>query len=249
MKNSIAERVAEVERRIRETAVCAQRSPNDITLIAVSKTWPTEMIMQAYKAGMRHFGENRPEELQQKRAEINHRLGEDNDIIWHYIAPLQSRQTHAIADNADVFHALDRLKIANRLSQRRQAQGLPSLPVLLQVNVSGEASKSGLNATQWEDNKQQQGEIQRLVETIASLPALHPIGVMTMGIWGAEHTILKPIFQRTKALGQWLQSQYPSLDFSHYSMGMTDDFELGITEGATHVRVGRAIFGERTYTR
>ena len=106
--------------QIHQTAQQAKRNPNEITLVAVTKTWPVETILAAYTAGMRHFGENRAEELAQKRPAVEAKLGPDSGIVWHFIGTLQSRKTHAIADFADTFHALDRLKIANRLSKRLQ---------------------------------------------------------------------------------------------------------------------------------
>jgi len=116
MVDYISKRVADVQQRIVQAANRAGRDPDDITLVTVTKTWPAEVVIDAYRAGLRHFGENRPEELARKRPEVEAVLGKDNGIVWHLIGPCQSRKTTLAADNADQFHALDRLKVARRLS-------------------------------------------------------------------------------------------------------------------------------------
>ena len=121
--STLKTRYQEVLQQIAQAAAAANRNPNDITLVAVTKTWPVETILEAYAAGMRHFGENRAEELEEKRPFIEAQLGPDSGIVWHFIGTLQSRKTNPIADYADVFHALDRLKIANRLSSRLVENG------------------------------------------------------------------------------------------------------------------------------
>ncbi|MCP4420224.1 MAG: YggS family pyridoxal phosphate-dependent enzyme, partial [Chloroflexi bacterium] len=155
---TIKTRYHTILQQIDQAAQKAKRNPDEITLVAVTKTWPAETILAAYAAGMRHFGENRAEELAQKRPAIEAELGRDNGIIWHFIGTLQSRKTHAIADFADTFHALDRLKIAKRLSKRLQENGRAQthpLPVFLELNVSGEMSKSGVNVANWEESATQ----------------------------------------------------------------------------------------------
>ena len=222
----------------------ANRNPDGITLVAVTKTWPVETILEAYAAGMRHFGENRAEELTQKRPAVEAELGTESDIVWHFIGTLQSRKTNQIADFADVFHAVDRLKIANRLSKRLQENGR-HLPTFLEVNVSGEMSKSGVNATDWENSATQRQTIRTVGETIVTLPGLSLQGVMTMAPWGADLAKIQQIFLRTRLLAEWLQAELGLERPFDLSMGMTDDYPLAIAEGATHLRVGRAIFGER----
>jgi pyridoxal phosphate enzyme (YggS family) len=238
-----------VLQKIQDAAHKAKRNPDDITLVAVTKTWPMETILAAYAAGMRHFGENRARELAQKRPAIEAELGGDNGITWHFIGTLQSRQTHAIADFADTFHALDRLKIGNRLSKRLQENGRSHpLPVFLELNISGEMSKSGVNAAEWEEDATQQQAIRTLSETVAALPGLSLQGIMTMAPWGADPVIIRQVFRRTRLLAEWLQGELALERPLSLSMGMTDDYQLAIAEGATHVRIGRAIFGER-YTK
>lgn len=237
-----------VLQKVQDAAQKANRNPDDITLIAVTKTWPVETILAAYAAGMRHFGENRARELAQKRPAIEAELGSDNGITWHFIGTLQSRQTRPIADFADTFHALDRLKIGNRLSKRLQANGRSQthpLPVFLELNISGEISKSGVTAAEWEENATQRQAIRTLGETVAALSGLSLQGIMTMAPWGANPVIIRQVFRRTCLLAEWLQGELEVERPLSLSIGMTDDYQLAIAEGATHVRVGRAIFGER----
>jgi pyridoxal phosphate enzyme (YggS family) len=237
-----------VQERIIRSAIRAGRRPEEVTLVAVTKTWPSEVVVAGYQAGLRHFGENRGEELAGKRAEIETELGSDSGIVWHAIGALQSRKSNLVADHADVFHALDRLKIANRISQRL-AKSLRAeqmqLPVFIEVNVSGEATKAGIDCSRWEEDSAQRENLGMIAEAVSQLPHLLPQGLMTMAPWQVESTTIRSVFRRVRLLSEWLQSEAPQAEWSRLSMGMTDDFELAIEEGATHVRVGRAIFGRR----
>ncbi len=241
-------RYHDVLQTIQHHAQQANRNPDDITLVAVTKTWPVETILAAYAVGMRHFGENRAEELEEKRPQVEAALGPDSGIVWHFIGTLQSRQTNPVADHADVFHALDRLKIAHRLSKRLEENGrVPThpLPSFLELNVSGEMSKSGVNATDWENSATQRAEIRNFGETVAALPGLTLHGVMTMAPWEAEPAVISTVFRRSRLLAEWLAEAMGLERPLALSMGMTDDYPLAIAEGATHIRVGRALFGER----
>ncbi|MCA9980749.1 MAG: YggS family pyridoxal phosphate-dependent enzyme [Anaerolineales bacterium] len=241
----IIKRLTQVQERINRACERAGRDPADVTLVAVTKTWPVEVLLEAYAVGLRHFGENRTYEIEEKRPWLERELGADNGIVWHYIADLQSRQTQTVADLADYFHALDRLKIARRLSARLAENGRVSLPVLLQVNVSGEASKAGVNCHNWETAVSEQLQLHELATAVSTLPHLQLHGLMTMAPWHAPDDEIRTVFSRTRALRDWLADalghELPTL-----SMGMTDDFELAILAGATHIRVGRALFGERS---
>jgi PLP dependent protein len=227
-----------------EAAERVGRRPGEVTLVAVTKTWPAERLLEAYDIGLRHFGENRVEELAPKRAEVEAVLGADSGIVWHLIGPLQSRKSDLAADQADVFHALDRLKIAKRLSRRLEENGR-HLPVFLEVNVSGETSKVGFPGQRWENDAQQREDIRQAATVVAGLPGLELQGLMTMAPWNAAPSLIRVTFQRTRALAEWLQTAVPQLHLPALSMGMTDDFEMAIEEKATHVRIGRALFGER----
>lgn len=244
--SEIQERYTAVLQKIARAAEGAGRSPDEITLVAVTKTWPAETIVAAYKAGLRHFGENRAEELAEKRPLVTAQLGSDSGIVWHFIGALQSRKTKLVAEHADVFHALDRLKIANRLAAQRAEYGLAPLPTFIEVNVSGEASKAGFDCTRWEESATQQQKIRTVVQTVCDSPALTLAGLMTMAPWEAPPHEIMTIFQRTRRLAAWLQAEMGRQRPLQLSMGMTDDFELAIAAGATHVRIGRALFGERT---
>lgn len=243
--STLRDRYQEIQERIAAAAARVNRDPAAITLVAVTKTWPVATVLAAYEVGMRHFGENRVEELAEKVPALNQALGPAHGVTWHLIGNLQSRKTGAAAAYADFFHALDRLKIAHRLSAQLQ-QNRRTLPVLLEVNVSGEASKAGFDVTRWETDEGQRRGIRDAAATITQLPNLQLCGLMTMAPWEVTDEEIRAVFRRTRELAHWLQETLPTLDFSTLSMGMTDDFEIAIEEGATHIRVGRALFGERT---
>lgn len=246
LETRITENYTAVTDRIHQSAQRANRDPATVKLVAVTKTWPIDYLLAAYHVGMRDFGENRADELARKRGAMFDELGSKAaNITWHQIGTLQSRKTGLIADNADVFHALDRLKIAQRLSRQLVENGR-LLPIFLEVNLSGEASKAGFNATTWENDATQRQKLRTEIETIAQLPGLQIQGLMTMAPWGAAEDDLRDVFRRTRLLAEWLQANIPTATMTQLSMGMTDDFEIAIEEGATHVRVGRALFGTRT---
>jgi pyridoxal phosphate enzyme (YggS family) len=230
--------------RMAAAAARAGRRADEITLIAVTKTWPVELVIAAYEVGMRHFGENRPEELAAKRPMVEAALGGTAGITWHLIGPVQSRKSHLAAAHADVFHALDRIKIARRLSTSLAANGR-SMPTFIEVNLSGEASKLGLDLTNWEMDATQRENLRKMIIDTSSLSGLPVIGLMTMAPWDVEAAVIREVFRRTRKLAEWVQSEITDAGALCLSMGMTDDFEIAIAEGATHVRVGRALFGER----
>ena len=244
-REEMSHRYETVQARIADAAARAGRDPNEITLVAVTKTWPADVVVAAYELGMRHFGENRAYELAEKRTAVEERLGADSGIVWHLIGPLQSRKTKIAADTADFFHALDRQKIARRLASRLQETG-KRLPVLLEVNVSGEESKHGFQATAWEEDEEQQQRLREIAESVRARPGLELKGLMTMAPWQVEEAVIERVFQRTQALAEWLRKEASGSAWSVLSMGMTDDFELAIRHGATHLRIGRAIFGPRS---
>jgi PLP dependent protein len=233
-----------VQQQIAQAALRADRDPAEITLVAITKTWPATTVTAAYRAGMRHVGENRVEEMIPKQAEVTAALGADSGLVWHFVGALQSRKSDEVADHADYFHALDRLKIARRLSNRLAENGR-ILPCFVQVNVSGEGSKSGLNADNWESDAGQRQQLHQTLHQMAQFPQLKLVGLMTMAPWQVEEAVIRRVFQRTRALRDWLQAELPDLDLSRLSMGMTDDFQIAVEEEATHVRIGRALFGER----
>ena len=242
--SEIRERHAAVLARIAAAAERGGRSPDAVTLVAVTKTWPAELVIAAHAAGMSYFGENRPEELAAKRPVVEAALGPESGSVWHLIGPVQSRKSDLAATHADVFHALDRAKIAGRLSADRPPAMAP-LPCFIEVNISGEASKLGLDLREWEKSATQRAELRKLYTDAAGLPGLSVMGLMTMAPWDAPPDEIRTVFQRTRALGEWVAVEMALSRPPAFSMGMTDDFEIAIEEGATHVRVGRALFGER----
>jgi pyridoxal phosphate enzyme (YggS family) len=245
---SIARNYAEVRENIASAAEKVNRQVSDITLVVVTKTWPPDIIEKAYEADIRDFGENRAEELALKKPEMENRLGKECGIVWHAIGSLQSRKTNDIANYADTFHALDRLKIAQRLSRRLVENGRSTqntLPIFLEVNISGEGTKAGIDCSNWEQDSSQRENLRSIAEMVTELPGLTPLGLMTMAPWQVGSQIIRSTFKRTRRLSEWLQTAVPQADWANLSMGMTDDYEIAIEEGATHVRVGRAIFGDR----
>ncbi len=240
----MADRYEAVGERIAAAAGRAGRDPAAITLVAVTKTWPSALIVSAYQVGMRHFGENRVEELVAKRPAVAVEIGDSATPTWHMIGTVQSRKTAGVADQADIFHALDREKIATRLSRRLQENGR-QLPVFIEVNMSGEDSKSGLDCTNWEEDATQREQLRTVIQKVAALPGLSPSGLMTMAPWHVPEDEIRSVFRRTRQLDAWLRAGDLPDSWAWLSMGMTDDFEIAIEEGATHVRIGRALFGER----
>ena len=238
--SAIADRYQAILDRVANAAQRTGRSAEMITIVAVSKTQPNSALIAAYEAGVRHFGENRSAEFAAKHADLTHL----SDAQWHYIGNLQTRQSLPIAQYADQFHALDRVKIAERLSRQLVEIGR-NLPVFIEVNVSGEESKHGFQCGKWENDAGQRESLLSAVATIAALPRIEVRGLMTMAPWGIDDALIRNVFRRTRELDNWLRSQLPDHDFAALSMGMTDDFEIAIEEGATHVRIGRAIFGDR----
>ena len=222
--STIAENIAKVGARIREAAQASQRDCGSIGLLAVSKTKPAAALRQAHAAGLRDFGENYLQEALEKQAELV-----DLDLTWHFIGPIQSNKTRAIAEHFAWVHSVDRLKIAERLCAQRPPQ-LPPLNVCLQVNVSGEASKSGCSPEQ----------LPALAEAVARLPRLRLRGLMCIPEPTEDPGAQRAAFTRVRELQESL-----GLDLDTLSMGMSHDLEAAISEGATWVRIGTALFGAR----
>ena len=224
---AIATNLQAVHHTIVEAAQQAGRDPATITLIAVSKTFPTEAVREAYQAGQRAFGESY---LQEALDKIN--TLQDLPIEWHFIGPIQSNKTRSIAENFSWVHSVDRLKIAERLSSQRSAH-LPPLNICLQVNVSGEDSKSGATPD----------EVVKLARQIAQLPNLKLRGLMAIPAPAAGIEDQRKPFAQLHELFDHVNAQGLHLDT--LSMGMSQDLEAAIPEGTTIVRIGSAIFGSR----
>lgn len=225
--STIADNLSSVSARIGAAAQAAGREPSSVNLLAVSKTKPAQAIREAHAAGQHHFGENYLQEALAKQAELT-----DLDVIWHFIGPIQSNKTKAIAEHFAWVHSVDRLKIAQRLSEQRPPH-LPPLNICLQVNISGETSKAGCEPQ----------DLAALASAVAALPRLRLRGLMAIPEPSTEATEQNATFARVTALRDGL-----SLGLDTLSMGMSDDLEAAIAQGATWVRIGTALFGARDYS-
>ena len=224
--STIADNILEVSSRINAATLAANRAENSVRLLAVSKTKPAQDLREAYAAGLCDFGENYLQEALGKQVELA-----DLPLIWHFIGPIQSNKTRAIAEHFDWVHSVDRLKVAQRLSEQRPAD-LPPLNICIQVNVSGEASKSGCTPA----------DLPALANAISNLPRLKLRGLMAI----PEPTEDRAAQDAAFAAVQSLQASL-NLPLDTLSMGMSHDLESAIAQGATWVRIGTALFGARDY--
>lgn len=224
---TIAERLQAMQARIHAAESEAGRPVGKVALLAVSKAHPASAIREAYLAGQSRFGENYLQEALSKQAALS-----DLDIEWHFIGPIQSNKTAAIAGHFAWVHGVDRLKIAQRLNEARP-DGLPPLQICLQVNVSQESRKSGLMPN----------EVPPLASAITELPRIKLRGLMAIPAPTEDIALQRSQFRQVRELYESLQIQGFALDT--LSMGMSQDFSAAITEGATIVRIGAAIFGAR----
>jgi hypothetical protein len=228
-------RLQRVHERIERAARAAGRDPRQITLVAISKTFGADRIRQALAAGQHRFGENYLQEAAGKMAEVA-RTAPGQAVEWHFVGPIQSNKTRELAERFDWIQSLDRLKVAQRLSQQRPA-GRPPLNVLLQVNVSGEATKHGVAPH----------EVAELASQLAHLARLRLRGLMAIPEPTTDPARQGAAFARMRELLEQLQCELAggAVDLDTLSMGMSDDLEAAIAEGSTMVRVGTAIFGAR----
>ena len=224
--STIAGNIALVEARIRAAALAVQRDVTSIHLLAVSKTKPAAALREAYAAGVRDFGENYLQEARAKQVELA-----DLPLCWHFIGPIQSNKTRDIAEHFAWVHSVDRLKIAQRLSEQRPAN-LPPLNICIQVNVSGEASKSGCTPA----------DLPALAAAISALPRLKLRGLMAIPEPTEDRAEQDAAFATVRTLQESLNMGLDTL-----SMGMSHDLESAIAQGATWVRIGTALFGARDY--
>lgn len=227
--DDLTARVRSVRARVAAAAARAGRSPDDVQIVAASKTVDAERIRAVYELGLKTFGENRVQEARGKIAALRLPL-----IHWELIGHLQTNKAARAAQLFDRVQSVDSVRLAETLGQ--QAAKLErTLPVLLEVNVAGEASKSGLVLA----------EVIDAARAVAALPHLRVEGLMTVAPLVANPEEARPVFRRLRELRERLREAVPEGTWQHLSMGMTDDFEVAIEEGATLVRIGRALFGER----
>jgi pyridoxal phosphate enzyme (YggS family) len=219
---TIEQNVRNLQQRIARACEKAGRSPDEVTLVAVTKTVDAAAIEAAFNAGVRDFGESRVQEAKPKIEQL-HKL--KPGIAWHMVGHLQTNKAKTAADIFDIIHSVDSFKLAGTLNDCSQKK----LPILIQVNVSAEATKGGFTLS----------EVNEAVRQIGRLPNLEIQGLMTIAPWVDNAEEVRPIFRQMRQMRD-------ALGLKHLSMGMSDDFEVAIEEGATLVRIGRAIFGERS---
>lgn len=222
---TIHDRVAEVRSRIAEAAASAGRDPDRIRLIAVSKNWPADAVRAAADAGITDFGENKAQELAHKLKLVGD-LGK-----WHFVGALQTNKARVVVGRVELVHSVDRVEVAEAISRRAGRMGVTQ-PVLVQVNVAREPAKHGIDPR----------EAVAFAERVAGLEGVRLCGLMTMPPFGPDPEESRRWFRKLAALGATLTDRVGA---SELSMGMTRDFEIAIQEGATMVRIGEALFGER----
>ncbi len=227
----VRENLKIVEENIRKACQRAGRSESDVTLICVSKTKPVEMIREAYEAGKREFGENKAQELKEKFEQL------PQDIKWHFIGHLQTNKIKYIIGKACLIHSVDSYHLAEAIEKECVKKDAEA-DILVEVNVAQEVSKFGLKLE----------DTMSLVEQIAGLPHLHIRGLMTIAPYVQDPEENRGIFRQLKKLSVDIRAKnIDNVDMSVLSMGMTGDYQVAVEEGATHVRVGTGIFGERNY--
>jgi len=220
LTGDIEQNLREVERRIAQAAERVGRSPGEITIVAVTKNIETEAIKTALKAGIRHIGENRVQEARKKIESLSTMVPRP---VWHMVGHLQANKTKTAAEIFDIIHSIDSVRLAEAISHRASND----LSLLIQINVSGEGAKGGFAVA----------ELTKAVVEIARLPRLEVKGLMTIAPLLEDPEEVRSVFRRLRELRD-------ALGLEHLSMGMSDDFEVAVEEGATMVRIGRAIFGE-----
>jgi PLP dependent protein len=227
---NVAENVERVRERIHRACRQSGRDVKDVRLIAVSKTKPAEAIRQAYAAGLSEFGENRVQEAAAKRKEL-----EDLDAVWHLIGHLQSNKAKQACRIFDWVHSVDSLHLAEKIGREAAALGR-KMPVLIEVHLGEEASKFGV----------EEDDLARMAEGMAAMPSLELRGLMTLPPFFDNPQEVRPFFRRLRELAARIDARnLPGVQMRELSMGMSHDFEIAVEEGATIVRVGTAIFGER----
>ena len=217
----IAHNIQEVEQRIAGACERAGRSSDEVTMVAVTKTIAPPAIRAAFDAGVRHFGENK---VQEARLKIEQLESLRPHLTWHMVGHLQTNKAKTASAIFDIIHSIDSLRLAQDLNDNSAKK----IPVLLQVNIAEETTKGGFLLH----------EVDNALGQIGKLPNLEIQGLMTIAPWESDAEVVRPVFRRMRQLGE-------SMGLNQLSMGMTDDFEVAIEEGATIVRIGRAIFGER----
>jgi len=228
---SIADNLLQIREQMRLAAERASRDPSSVRLVAVSKTQPAEAVAAAVAAGQGLFGENYVQEFLDKSRQL------PDSIEWHFIGSLQSNKVKYLAGHTSLIHSVDRISLAREIDRQWEKSGKPC-DILLQVNISGEETKSGTTT----------GGVIELAREAAALPHLRIRGLMTMPPFYDEPERARPYFRELRCLAERIEAEkIPGVVMEELSMGMSGDFEVAIEEGATLIRIGSAIFGERYY--
>ncbi len=228
--SNIISNVEEIRRRVAAAAERAGRNPDEVTIIAVSKTRTVEEIRRVLEAGLTHMGENRVQELKEKYPHIG------GSATWHLIGTLQTNKVKPALEMASLIHSLDRDSLLMELTKQAERRGAPC-DVLVQVNVAGEESKHGIAP----------GDLEPFLRRVSQSGYVRVQGLMTMAPLVEDPELTRPVFRRLRELAEQVrQLGLPNVDMRHLSMGMSNDFEVAVEEGATMVRIGTAIFGART---
>lgn len=230
----LKENLEEVEEKIAKACERAGRAREEVTLIAVSKTKPVEMLQEIYDEGIRDFGENKVQELTEKYEVM------PKDMKWHMIGHLQRNKVKYIVDKVTLIHSVDSLRLAETISREAEKKGV-TVPILIEVNIAGEETKFGLSSKE---------EVISLTEQIAALPNLSVKGLMTVAPPAEDPEVNRPFFREIRQLSVDITNKnIDNVSMEILSMGMTNDYTVAIEEGATMVRVGTGIFGARDYSK
>ncbi len=233
--DDIAANIADAQQRIADACKRAGRDADAVTLVAVTKTHPMDYVRAAVAAGIRDLGENKVQELQEKADELPG-AERGGDVRWNYIGHLQSKKSKDILGRATLFHALDSLSLADTIQKRAERDEIAGLDCFVQVNVSGEDSKFGLEPD----------DVHAFVASLRDHDRIRIKGLMTLAAPTDEPESVRPQFALLRRLGETFpQADHPDADLSGLSMGMSGDYEIAIEEGATHVRLGSTLFGAR----
>ena len=238
----IVQNLTQVQSRIEQAAVRAGRNPADVTLVGVSKHRPVTAMLAAYRAGLRYFGENRVEEILAKIPDFLAQTNPADPPTIHLIGHLQSRKVADALRYSQMIHSVDTVKLAQRIDRLALRDSRPPMPILLECNVSGEASKAGFQVANWQQEQAVLTAFLADVEAMLALRHVQILGLMTMAPIVSEAEETRPVFSSLRKLLTVCAEVFPQTEWRHLSMGMTDDFEVAVEEGATLVRVGRAIF-------
>lgn len=226
-------RISELKEEIKAACRRAGRDPESIKLIAVSKNFGPVVIREAYELGLKTLGENRVQELKGKKPLL------PEDIEWHLIGTLQRNKVKDVVGEVALIHSVDSVALAREISKQAQKKAVVEVPILLQVNVAGEASKHGFAPE----------EVLAAAKEICSLPGIKIKGLMTIAPISSDPEQVRPVFRQLRELSAVIAAAgLPGVEMQELSMGMSDDFSVAIEEGATMLRIGSRIFGPRTYT-